>query len=1017
MAYDYNRAKQVWDSMNDQQKKQYTEQNKNDANFQQFAQQYHEEKQQTAPRQVQANVNVDNLQNQQPAAQRDSNWVYTGNTEWEKEQNRRMLQDQSSNQWVTKTITPQEMQESINKAQDQIKNQNASPEFDSSRLTNPNAEVSVKEGKAAQTWTPDYEEDSEARMNEITNNLNAYWNSNKSYFSDRATFNSTFHYNDRSDKQKALLDSFWKWTQDQIKANSYHNWDEIMSGFDNWEITPDIMSYLRTYNEDAYDEWQKKMEDKVNTLIANMAAPRDVWDTAELWQNIVKKFWLEAWDPYDIYWEWSRRAEELWVFRDSQQLASMSNNIASIYSTMNSNVQSISSQLEGRYSAWYIAARIDKANSKLNSQAQSMQYSYNLLLQNRNQNMAIAQQAAAMKQAQGQEDSRIFNQKLAWLGFAMTADSYRTPEQQAQLQLQTAQIQNDLNLLNQGNRDQLDLYKQRQLNQLEITHMHDLAEAQDQINYERTDLTVENEGLLRKNLSNVLDEYYSKFWDMIQRPKSQVIEDVLAYAREHNVSVAEALKKDFIEQLQNKAQYKSLLNKQTWYDPTAWQQSWVWVDNWDWTSSLKISWVGKVPDNLSRTQRVQEYTNIYNQVWEDVAGFSIALAQSIANGNTTWQCWAFANDYLKALWITNWFTDYLDEKMTKINQDYPTLWSVAIMDFWVKDKNWKPYGHVWIVSWINADWSIVITDSNWAWDEKKLTHTLSANDMKYVKWYYNPNADLQKTLWTTTWASSFEWNGNTYDYGKYSWWNNLTDDEKLTVENLLTYQTDPASLPKSWKDNWASNQRVRAAAAAIWRDYWWNERKYSLVKNAEKKWDDAALPWGVSSANSTSMSILKAMYDSYAKGFNKYDINTINRWINDFKAETWDPTVWTQYATSRVAASEIAKALKWGASATEQEVEDMKKLLNWNMWNEQAMAVFQSFAKNLYEKNESEAKKFYETAWYKPNPIWTDEAQEWMTTLGIDLSKYYNYQWLYKTEVETATTWSPSYWLNFTSKY
>jgi hypothetical protein len=43
------------------------------------------------------------------------------------------------------------MQESINKAQDQIRNQNASPEFDSSRLTNPNAEVSVKEGNAAQT--------------------------------------------------------------------------------------------------------------------------------------------------------------------------------------------------------------------------------------------------------------------------------------------------------------------------------------------------------------------------------------------------------------------------------------------------------------------------------------------------------------------------------------------------------------------------------------------------------------------------------------------------------------------------------------------------------------------------------------------------------------------------------------------------------------------------------------------------------------------------------------------------
>jgi hypothetical protein len=43
MAYDYNKAKQAWEMMDDNQKKQYTEQNKNDANFQQFAQQYHNE--------------------------------------------------------------------------------------------------------------------------------------------------------------------------------------------------------------------------------------------------------------------------------------------------------------------------------------------------------------------------------------------------------------------------------------------------------------------------------------------------------------------------------------------------------------------------------------------------------------------------------------------------------------------------------------------------------------------------------------------------------------------------------------------------------------------------------------------------------------------------------------------------------------------------------------------------------------------------------------------------------------
>jgi hypothetical protein len=33
------------------------------------------------------------------------------------------------------------------------------------------------------------------------------------------------------------------------------------------------MSYLRTYNEAAYDEWQKKMENQLNLRIANMATP------------------------------------------------------------------------------------------------------------------------------------------------------------------------------------------------------------------------------------------------------------------------------------------------------------------------------------------------------------------------------------------------------------------------------------------------------------------------------------------------------------------------------------------------------------------------------------------------------------------------------------------------------------------------------------------------------------------------------------------------------------------------
>ncbi|MBR3116653.1 MAG: hypothetical protein IKF36_06985 [Bacilli bacterium] len=77
---------------------------------------------------------------------------------------------------------------------------------------------------------PDYEADSDARDNEIVNNLNAYINSNPEFFSDRATFNQNFHYSERNQRQKALLDSFWKGQEDRKKASSYSTGDSIVQG-------------------------------------------------------------------------------------------------------------------------------------------------------------------------------------------------------------------------------------------------------------------------------------------------------------------------------------------------------------------------------------------------------------------------------------------------------------------------------------------------------------------------------------------------------------------------------------------------------------------------------------------------------------------------------------------------------------------------------------------------------------------------------------------------------------------
>ena len=703
----YDQFKKAWNSMWNAERKKYTEQYKNDAQFQQFANQYSQEMKNTGS-QWNVNQNLDTNTNQWTNTQQ---WVV----------NNQNQTNANETNWQNQTNFSEQKKPDVDKSV-------VAENFDQSRLTNDNAQVSVKEWTAAQTWMPDYEADSDARDNEIVNNLNAYINSNPEFFSDRATFNQNFHYSERNQRQKTLLDSFWKGQEDRKKASTYATGDSISEGMKNWDITPDQMNYIKSMNPDAYREWQEKQQENVDKMIANMSVPSNPTDTAELFSQLVEKLGLQPWDPYKIYENWYGMCEQLGVFRDSQQLATLSNNIAGIYATMNNNVQSISSQLEWRYSAWYIAAKINKENSALNAQAANMQTSYNLLLQNRQQNLAIANQSATALQMQGQEDSRIFNQKLAWLGFAMQADSYRTPEQQAQLQLQTAQIQNDLNLLNQSKLNDLSLYNQKQLNDLNLQYQADLFRQQNQLQNELTDLSVSDENQLRANLNNVLSQYYAQWWDIIKRPQAQALDDILAYAKEKWISVAQALKENFVEPLQSKTEYKNVIASKF----AAPVKSWVTVNS-DWSIDFWVTtewWLTYTP--ITSTQLYWWFRDFVDskKVWDK-----------------WWQCWKFVNDYLQSMWFNRIYKDSVSSKLNSINTDKNDLdnlsvWSVAVFDYaWVNwvSENSKKYGHVAIVTEIDkANNRVKVIESNNKWDEKISTRWVSLNG-NALKWFFDPS--------------------------------------------------------------------------------------------------------------------------------------------------------------------------------------------------------------------------------------------------------------------------------------
>jgi len=975
MAYDYNKFKQQYDRLDDQQKQQFAEMNKNDTtwNYQKFMDQYNAEKSATQ------NNSGSNFTNQN-----DKNWQNQTNFE-----------------------TP-----TINKEENQNYNYDPNEKLDTSMFWASDGKVKVQEWTAQQTGMPDYQLDSDARTKEITDNLNAYWQTNREYFSDRNTYNNMFHYNERSDQQKAVLDSYWKKKEDIDKANKYNTWDSINSWMKDADITPDQLNYIKDYSPEAYREWQQKQQDEINLRIANLATPADPTNNAELFNSLVEKLWLEPWDPYQIYDNWYDMCDRLGVFSDSEKLSKYQNQLDENHSKMESIMNRYANSTWGTVSDALAAARMNKALAPYQQREVDLQNSYTTLLNWRNSNLAVANQSATALAMQAQEDQRVWNQRYQALGFAMTTASYRTPEQQAQLQLQTASIQNDMNLLNQSKQNDLALYNQKQLNQLNLEYQADLSRLQNKLNAELTDLSVTDEAQLKANLNNVLSQYYSQWGDIIKRPQAEVVEDVIAYAKANWVSVAEALRKNFIEPLQNKAEYKQkvassygMLSQQS-IGTINWKNV-ILTQNPNWTISYQFI---EDPDT---TSTAKPYDLVDSKVFDTspVSHSYYTLGDFIIDPTNKewtygWQCAKFVNDYLEKIWVWRYFwTEDIKTRASRCNSDTAKVWTIAVFDYGHTSSDWINHGHVWIVVDVDDKWYWVL-DSNYDVNNpEKIQKRYVLNGSSSCKGFFDPSKPASAT-WTIEWGkdTKFEWNGNTYDFTKYSWWKDLTDDEWLTVESLLTYQTDPASLPKSWKDNWASNSRVRAAAAAIGRDNWYNERKFKEVKTIEDQRYKAAWPWGSSSANSTAMSILKAISDSFSE-MNNYDINAVNTWINTFKSETWDPTVWALYTDMRVASSEIAKALKWWASPTTEEINDIKSLLNGNMWEEQAKAVFQHFAKNLYEKNESEALNFYRVTWYKPEPIYTDEAAKWLTNkMWVDLSRYYNYNsWVATWPKDEAT--------------
>lgn len=973
MAYDYNKSKQMYQSMTKEQQQQFVNQNKNDANFKQFMSDY---------------MNDINGKNQTNTQSNFNNW---------QKNLPEMPTEMAVPSWEEQKPLNQETP-TVQKTENQNYNFDPNETLDESMFKESDGKIRVQEWTAKETWMPDYTLDSDARTKEITDNLNAYWQTNREYFSDRNTYNNMFHYNERSDTQKAVLDSYWKKKEDMDNASKYNTWDAISNWMNNAEITTDQLNYIKEMSPEAYREWQQKQLDDINLRIANMATPADPTTNAELFNSLLEKLNLDPWDPYQIYDNWYGMCERLGVFSDSEKLRSYQNQLDVNHSKMES--------IMGRYSAstgWAVsdalaAARMNKALAPYQQREVDLQNSYTTLLNGRNSNLAIANQSANVLVQQAAEDQRVWNQRLQWLNFSMQTAQFRTPEQQAQLRLQEQQISNNMSLLQTSQTNDLNLYNKYATSKLE-----------NQLQSELTDLSVKDPTQLRANLNNVLSDYYKNYWDIIQRPQSQVIDDVLAYAEEHGVSVAEALRENFIKPLQNKKEYKNMIAT-NYAAPNSTTNVWYTKMTINWKDYL-IQW-NSIIDPASMwigvgNSDAKPYNIVSPEVMEAWVDYIMANTQQ---GQSYGQCGKFVNDYLVSIWATASNNRYFGNedvwtRENRCNQQFATKWAIAVFNYDLKSSDWINHWHVAVVTKTYDDWSFDVVESNYpSWQTVNKRH-VSANDA-HCLWFINPSLWASSTQWYNaqdpySWVSGYTSTGKEINAGwwitslesSFNRWEKLTDTQRKSIETSYWISTDQFN-EQMWRymDYVETKQMVdsildvkaRAMKLKEWAMDSENDNlKWSMDLSIAEKWY-ANWIQNVFTTDDTIERIQKgkALYDNLMSnaGFQKY-LDMKNNW-----AQFW---IMTDSEWNKVDSS--VAPLKW-EQKDDLFLENLNDMINW--YDEVLKALWYDVSSTPTPQKNNQTPDMSSmqnsSTW---SQAWNVTHQSWLLSKYVNGHREFSYDW------------------------
>lgn len=559
----------------------------------------------------------------------------------------------------------------------------------------------------------DYQDNSQARMDQIANNLNGYRQTMPQLFDDMSAFYN-FFIKDKGRSQDQI-DFLWDYYNRVQKYGKYDNLspDALWTWIANWDIPEDYLNTLKSTDPQKYQEVMAAKQNREDA-IKNESFLNDAATMA----------WIEWWEsePSSIQygkWNW------IWMDEDNNWIDDRREHYAS------------------EEEQWYQKqiADLNAANLEIDN---IVKHAYDDLVER----YPWATKATLMAMAQDR-NSDLLREKENNLVELTRLQGYVSYMQDERQEMNKAGADS----INQLRQNLSDYYK------FSPQWIAELAQSQ----YSATNITLDqadtwNETQKQMALEAAITPIFDKYWDIIERSPAEVINDTIAYAKKNWVWLRQALEESFTKYLKEKPAYKAMQTAMTnsWWDIknvyVDWEQQSIWYNPQTWeTKPLWYSYnssTGKF-DTISVNDFWEwDYQKYRWKVQNDMREWATEwwnlelAAQNIA-ANMEWAylwlntCGYYVNDYI--YWVTweKWtFGSEIASKRAACTNTWlkwAKVWDAIVFDWtiawWV---NWvlPEYWHVGIITWKHPDWSIDVSSSiSW----KVQTRTIKPWDA----WYKN----------------------------------------------------------------------------------------------------------------------------------------------------------------------------------------------------------------------------------------------------------------------------------------